>query len=423
MALLLRGGRVLCPTSGIDRESDVLCDAERIARVARGIAPPASARVLDCRGLLVVPGLIDMHTHLREPGEEYKEDVASGCRAAAAGGFTAVCPMPNTHPPNDNRAVTELILQRARGAAVRVHPIGAISRGLAGESLAEIADMHGAGIVAISDDGRPVMNSGLMRSALEYARTFDLPVIQHCEDLGLSMGAPMAEGLAATRAGLRGQPAAAEEAILARDLALVSLTGARYHMAHLSTAGAVRLMREAKQRGLPVTCEVTPHHLVLTDEACLQYDTATKCNPPLRGAADVQAVREALADGTIDAIATDHAPHSSIEKDVEYDLAAFGMVGLETALGVVLGLVHDGTLGLAQAITRLSAAPARILGLPGGRIEEGGVADVSVIDPEASWTVEPARFWSRSRNSPFAGRSLRGRARFTIVAGKLAYES
>jgi dihydroorotase len=426
MSLLLRGGRVLSPstgTSGIDAHLDVLLDGDRVARMARGIAPPSSARVVDCRDRLVVPGLIDMHTHLREPGDEHKEDIASGCRAAAAGGFTAVCPMPNTRPPNDCRAVTQLISQRARAAAVRVYPIGAISRGLCGETLAEIAEMREAGIVAVSDDGRPVQSSGLMRSALEYAKTFDLPVIQHCEDLGLSQGAPMNEGLAATRAGLSGQPAAAEEAMLARDLALVALVGARYHMAHLSTAGAVRLLRDAKRRGLPVTCEVTPHHLVLTDEACLGYDTATKCNPPLRGAADVEALREALADGTIDAIATDHAPHSSIDKDVEYDQAAFGMIGLETALALVLGLVRDGVLSLAQAVDRLATAPARILALPGGKLEEGGPADVTVIDPEARWTVDPAAFVSRGRNSPFAGRSLVGRASLTIVGGTVAFEA
>jgi dihydroorotase len=422
MPLLLRGGRVLSPATELDREADLLIDGDRIVRIGRGVAA-GGAKVIDCRDTIVVPGLIDMHTHLREPGDEHKEDVASGARAAAAGGFSAVCPMPNTRPPNDCRAVTDLIVQSAKRAAVRVHPIGAISRGLQGEALAEIAEMREAGIVAVSDDGRPVMNSGLMRSALEYARTFGLPVIQHCEDLGLSAGAPMNEGFSATRAGLAGQPAAAEESILARDLALVALTGARYHMAHLSTAGAVRLIRDAKKRGLPVTCEVTPHHLVLTDEVCVGYDTSTKVNPPLRGAADVAAVREALADGTIDAVATDHAPHSPIDKDVEYDHAAFGMVGLETALGLVLGLVRDGVLPLPRAVELLSAAPARILGLPGGRLEDGGVADVTVIDPEARWTVDPAAFRSRSRNTPFAGRELIGRARMTIVGGSIAFEA
>src|SRR5262245_53117142 len=339
MDLVLRGGRIIDPQSKRDKQADVLISEGRIARMEPGIAAaaPRGARVIDCRDRLVVPGLIDLHVHLREPGHEYKEDIQSGTQAAAVGGFTTVCCMPNTTPPNDCRAVTDLIVNRAREVGrARVRPVGAISRGLAGEAVAEIGEMKDAGIVGVSDDGRPVMNGELMRRAMEYARTFGLPVIQHAEDLHLSSGGVMNEGPAATRAGLRGQPPAAEAAMVARDLELVAWTGARYHVAHVSTADSVRLVREAKRRGLPVTCEVTPHHLTIDDESCTSYDTATKCAPPLRSKADIEALREALADGTIDCIATDHAPHSGLEKDVEFDLAAFGMIGLETCVPLVL---------------------------------------------------------------------------------------
>ncbi|HEY2749059.1 MAG TPA: dihydroorotase, partial [Polyangia bacterium] len=315
-ALLLKGGRVIDPASDLDKVCDVLIDDGVVKAVEPG-ARSDGARVIDCAGKLVAPGFVDLHVHLREPGHEYKEDIASGARAAAAGGFTTVCCMPNTNPPNDNRAVTDLIVRRAREAAiVRVLPIGAISKGLKGESLAEMGEMKDAGIVAVSDDGMPVMNADLMRRALEYARTFGLVVVQHAEDKNLAQGGVMNEGAAATRAGLRGQPPAAESVMVARDLELVAWTGARYHVAHISTAAAVRAVREAKKRGLPVTAEVTPHHLTLTDVACCSYDTSTKCAPPLRGEADRQAVREALADGTIDCIATDHAPHATQEKEL-----------------------------------------------------------------------------------------------------------
>jgi dihydroorotase len=424
MDLCLRGGRVIDPTRDFDAEADVLLSDGVVARVGAGLAAsaPSSTRVLDVAGRWVVPGLIDLHTHLREPGQEYKEDIASGTRAAAAGGFTAVCAMPNTVPPNDTRAVTELIVRRAAEVgAVRVYPIGAISKGLKGESLAEMGELREAGCVAVSDDGHPVMNAELMRRALEYARTFDLPLVQHCEDLALSAGGAMNEGAVATRAGIRAQPAAAESSMVARDIELCALTGARYHVAHVSSAESVRLVREAKRRGLPVTCEVTPHHLWLSDAACAHYDTAAKCNPPLRGAADIEALREGLRDGTIDAVATDHAPHSSIEKDVEFEQAAFGMVGLETALPLMLELVRAGLLTPAALVTRMSSAPARIFRLRGGALTPGAPADVTVIDPEASWTCDVAAFRSRSRNSPFAGRPLRGRAALTIVGGKLAF--
>jgi dihydroorotase len=424
MDLCLRGGRVIDPARNVDAEGDLLVKDGVIARVGAGIAAglPSSVRVIDVRGAWIVPGLIDLHTHLREPGQEYKEDIATGTRAAAAGGFTAVCAMPNTVPPNDNRAITELIVRRAAAVgAVRVYPVGAISKGLKGESLAEMGELREAGCVAVSDDGRPVMNAELMRRALEYARTFDLTVVQHCEDLSLSDGGSMNEGPVATRTGIKAQPGAAESSMVARDIELVALTGARYHVAHVSSAESVRLVREAKRRGLPVTCEVTPHHLSLTDEACAHYDTAAKCNPPLRGAADVGSLHEGLRDGTIDAIATDHAPHSTVEKDVEFEQAAFGMLGLETALPLVLDLVRSGVLTPSAMVTRMSTAPAGVFRLPGGRLAEGELADITVIDPDIVWTCDVASFRSRSRNSPFAGRLLRGRATLTIVGGNVVH--
>jgi dihydroorotase len=421
--LCLRGGRVIDPRRNIDSEADVLLSGGKIAEIGRlPEALPAGTRVLDVRGLWVVPGLVDLHVHLREPGQEYKEDIASGTLAAAAGGFTGVCTMPNTVPPNDCRAVTELILARARSAGlVRVHPVGAITEGLKGESLAEMGEMKEAGIVAVSDDGRPVMNAELLRRAMEYARTFDLPLVQHCEDLMLSEGGAMNEGPVSTRTGIRAQPGAAESAMVVRDLELVALTGARYHVAHVSTAASVAAIREAKRQGLPVTCEVTPHHLTLTDDACAGYDTHAKCNPPLRGTADREALRHALTDGTIDAIATDHAPHSSIEKDVEFEQAAFGMIGLETAVPLSLALVRQGVISPSRLIALLSARPAAIFDLPGGDLGPGKAADVTVIDPEARWTVSPDRLRSRSKNTPFSGWELTGRAALTVVGGKVVF--
>jgi dihydroorotase len=422
--LCLRGGRVIDPRRNFDSEADVLLQDGRVARIEKGIAAAAIAgtRVIEARGLWVAPGLIDLHTHLREPGQEYKEDIVSGTRAAAAGGFTAVCAMPNTVPPNDCRAVTELIVERARMAgAVRVYPIGAITRGQKGEELAEMGEMKDAGIVAVSDDGKPVMNAELLRRAMEYARTFGLPLIQHCEDLALSQGGAMNEGLASTRSGIRAQPAAAESSMVARDIEICALTGARYHVAHVSTAESVALLREAKRRGLPVTCEVTPHHLTLTDDACAGYDTHTKCNPPLRSAADQAALRQGLSDGTIDAIATDHAPHSAIEKDVEFEQAAFGIIGLETALPLSLEMVRAGVVSPSQLVALLSSRPAAVLGLGGGTLEPGVLADVTVIDPEAAWTVDAAALASRSRNTPFSGKRLLGRVVLTIVGGRIAF--
>jgi dihydroorotase len=420
----LRGGRVIDPRRNFDSEADVLLRDGRVVEIGAGLAGGVASgtRVLDVRGLWVTPGFIDLHTHLREPGQEYKEDISSGTRAAAAGGFTAVCAMPNTVPPNDCKAVTELIVNRARAAGVvRVYPIGAVSKGQKGEELAEFGEMKDAGIVAVSDDGRPVMNAELLRRAMEYARTFGLPLIQHCEDLSLSQGGSMNEGAVSTRAGLRAQPAAAESSMVARDIEICALTGARYHVAHVSTAASVDLIRSAKRRGLPVTCEVTPHHLTLTDDACASYDTHAKCNPPLRSAADLTALQEGLRDGTIDAIATDHAPHSPIEKDVEFEQAAFGMIGLETALALSLEMVRAGLVSPARLVALLSSSPAHVLGLPGGSLAAGDVADVTVIDPEYAWTVDAVALQSRSKNTPFGGRAARGRAMLTIVGGNIVF--
>jgi len=421
--ILLRGGRVVDPARNVDASADVLLQNGKVARVEAGIAAAVGTWVVECKDQWVVPGLIDMHTHLREPGQEYKESIETGTAAAAAGGFTAVCAMPNTVPANDTRAVTELVVRRAREVGiVRVYPIGCITQGQKGENLAEMGDLQEAGCVAVSDDGKCVMNSEVMRRALEYARGLKLLVIQHAEDTNLSAGGPAHEGAASTRIGLRGQPAAAESVMVARDLELVALTGARYHVAHASSAETVRLLRDAKRRGLPVTAEVTPHHLTLTDEACAGYDTSTRVNPPLRSQADVDAVRAALADGTIDVVATDHAPHSPVEKDVEFEQAASGMIGLETALALCLELVAANLLTPAALVTRMSAAPAKILGLPGGTLAPGSVADVTVIDPQVAWTCDPSKLRSRSRNTPFGGRAMRGRAMLTVVAGNIVFE-
>ncbi len=420
--ICLAGGRVIDPARNLDIEADVLIQDGRITRIERGIVPGAGVRVVAVKGLWVVPGFIDLHTHLREPGQEYKEDIATGTAAAAAGGFTALCAMPNTKPPNDNRAVTELIVRRAREVgSVRVYPIGAVTMGQKGETLTEMGELKDAGCVAVSDDGRPIMNAEVMRRALEYARGFGLTLIQHAEDLDLSGGGAMNEGAVATRCGMRGQPSAAESAMVARDLQLCELTGARYHVAHISAAESVALVRAAKRRGLLVTCEVTPHHLTLTDDACAGYDPNTKCNPPLRASADVAALREGLADGTIDAIATDHAPHSPVEKELEFENAAFGMIGLETALPLCLDLVRDGLLTPSLLVQRLTVGPASLLALPGGSLALGSPADVTVIDPDMAWPCEPGQLLSRSKNSPFLGRSLRGRAVLTLVAGRTAF--
>jgi dihydroorotase len=418
--ILLKGGRLLCPASGLDQTGDLLLEDGRVAELGGEIAA-ADAQVFDCRGLVVAPGLIDLHVHLREPGHEYKETIASGTAAAAAGGFTAVCCMPNTEPVNDTRAVTELILERARGASARVYPIGAITKGLAGAELTEMAELAEAGCVAFSDDGRPVPQARLMRRAMEYAATFGMPIVCHCEEPSLSAGGQMHEGPVSTRLGLAGIPAEAEVLGVERDLALARLTGARVHIAHISCADSVQALERAKAAGARVSGETAPHYLMLCDADVGEYDTNRKMNPPLRSPQDRQAVRQALAQGVIEAVATDHAPHSVLEKDLEFDQAAFGVTGLETALGVMLALVEEGLLTLAQVIERMSAAPARLLGLPGGRLEEGGPADVVVIDPHRPWTVTPDQFRSLSANNAFLGRRLPGRAVLTICGGRITH--
>jgi dihydroorotase len=425
--VLLRGGRVI-DTSGAGRDevADVSIIDGRVAEIGRGLAPPAGARIVDVSDLLVVPGLVDLHVHLREPGAEYKEDIESGSRSAAAGGFTTVCCMPNTRPVNDCRAVTDLIVRRAREVGLaRVRPIGAVSRGLGGESLAEVGEMRDAGIVAISDDGRPVMNAGLMRRALEYARTFGLPLVQHAEDLDLAEGGVMNEGATSTRLGLRGQPPAAESVMVARDIELVEWTGARYHVAHASTARTIELVRDARARGLPVSCEVTPHHFTLTEEACADYDPVHKVAPPLRTAADIEAILVGLADGTIGCIATDHAPHSEIEKDIEFDCAACGMLGLETALTLTLELVRREVIDLRRAVELLTSGPARLFGLDRegvGSLAPGHRADVCVIDPEVVWTVAASKMASKSRNTPFEGREVVGAPVLTLLGGRASFD-
>ncbi len=422
---MLRGGRVVDPSQGKDEPADVVIRDGRIAGIGRGQGTPDGAEVLDVAGLVVAPGFVDLHVHLREPGREDAETIETGARAAVAGGFTSVCAMPNTDPVCDNQAAVGFVLAQARQAATaRVYPIGAVSLGQQGEQLTEFGEMVAAGAVAVSDDGRPVATAHLMRTALEYAQTFGIPVIDHCEDRTLTAGSAMHEGLVSSRLGLKGWPRAAEDLVVARDLALAELTGGHVHLAHMSTAGAVRLIREAKARGVRVTAEVTPHHLALTDVCCLGYDTGAKMNPPLREPGDVAALTQALADGTIDCIATDHAPHPYDAKDQEFDNAPFGVVGLETALGVAITeLVEPGVLGLSDLVDRLATRPARLAHLPGGTLMAGVPADVVVFDPGAAWTVDPARFHSKSRNTPFGGRALRGLVRWTLVGGVVVHQS
>jgi len=424
--LVLRGGRVLDPASGHDGEADVVIERGTIVRMGRGASEGFEGEgvtSIDCRGRWVAPGFIDLHVHFREPGQEYKEDIASGLRAAAAGGFTAVCAMPNTRPVNDNRAITELMVARAREVGgARLFPFGAITLGSKGEQLTEMADMKDAGAVGVSDDGVCVMNAAVMRRALEYAATFDLMVSQHCEDHHLTAGAQMHEGAIATKLGLRGWPREAEDIIVARDVLLNVRARARYHVAHLSTKGAAAMVREAKARGQRVTAEVTPHHLLLTDHALLGYPTSCKVTPPLREAEDVEAMIEALRDGTLDCIATDHAPHSPIEKDCEMSAASPGMIGLETTIPLLLGLVREGKLGALRLIEALSTSPARISGIEGGRLGPGARGDVVVLDPDLRWTVGRDTLQSKSLNSPWLGHELTGACMTTFVAGKAVWE-
>ena len=425
--IVFRAVRAFDPGAGIDAVVDVLVERGRIARIGPGIGAEAAraegARVFERAGMLLLPGLVDIHAHLREPGYEHKEDIASGLAAAAAGGFTDVCAMPNTKPVNDSRMVTEAMLSRAREVGgARLHPIGAITVGQRGESLTEMGELREAGAVGVSDDGRCVTHSNVMRRALEYASTFDMPVIQHAEDHALTDGAEMHEGAVSTRLGLRGWPRVAEDIIVARDVMLAEYTNARYHVAHASTEGTVRLLREAKSRGLKVSAEVTPHHLLLTHDAVIGYATACKVNPPLREEQDVEALRRALADGTIDVVATDHAPHAPLDKECEFAEAAPGMIGLELCLPLLLGLVEEGVLSLGRLIDALTAAPARVIGLEAPKLREGARADLVLVDPNERWTVEPARLRSKSTNTPFLGHEVKGRVRMTMVAGTPVFD-
>ncbi len=422
MRTLIKGGHVLDPGK-LDGKFDLLLEDGKIRDVRPDILADDVDRTVNAAGLLVVPGLIDLHVHFREPGQEYKETIQTGCEAAARGGFTAVCVMPNTVPANDGPEVTAYILEKAGLAnGVRVYPVAAISRGLRGEELCEFAALKAAGAVAVSDDGMPVRDPRMMRRALEYAKGFDLLVMSHSEELSLSAGGAMNEGETATRLGLPGIPNAAESVAVMRDIALAELTGARLHIAHVSAAESVRAIREAKVlRGARITAETAPHYFSLTDRAVENYDTHAKMNPPLRTERDREAIREALADGTLDAIATDHAPHAPLEKEVEFDRAANGVIGLETSLPVSLGLVADGLLSMEKLVTRMSIAPARILGID-NRLTVGNPADITMIDPEMRWTVDARQFASKGRNTPFDGWPVRGRAVATIVESRFVWD-
>lgn len=443
MRLIVRGGRVIDPASNTDAIKDVVVEDGKIVELRPGARGQKTevrgqradnrkqraevrgqkSEVIDASGKWVVPGLIDMHTHLREPGHEYKETIKSGTLAAAAGGFTSICCMPNTNPVNDNRSITDYILKKAKEASyARVYPVGAISKGLKGKSLAEFGELKDAGAIAVSDDGRPVMNSQLMRRALEYAKGFGLLVISHCEDLHLAGKGVVNEGVIATRLGLRGIPNAVEAGMVARDILLADFTGGRLHIAHVSTEDSVRYIREAKKRGVAVTAETTPHYFSLTEDAVLDYDTNAKMSPPLRTKKDIAAICEGLRDGTIDVIASDHAPHSSLEKELEFDAASNGIVGLETSLSLSLKLVKDGILDPMTLIAKMSTNPARILGIPAGVLEPGVSADLTIIDPEIPRTIDIHSFKSKSRNSPFDGWHLQGKAVLTMVEGKIVFK-
>jgi dihydroorotase len=426
MPLLLKSVRVIDPAAGRHGEYDLLIDGTRLAKIGRDL-PVHGAHVVELpRSVVVTPGLIDMHVHLREPGQEHKETIATGAAAAVAGGFTAVACMPNTTPVNDQASITEFIIKRAAAAGLaRVYPIGAVSVGSQGEQIAEIGDLRAAGCVAVSDDGRPVATALLMRRALEYSSMFRMPVIDHCEDPSLKGEGVAHEGATAGLLGLRGIPSEAESIMVDRDVALAALTGGHVHVAHMSVRQSLRAVRAGKERGVRVTAEVTPHHLVLTDAALAErggYDTNLKMNPPLREEADRQALVEGLTDGSIDVIATDHAPHHADEKALEFDRAPFGIVGLETAVPILLDrLVHTGTISLARLVELLAANPARVLGVPGGTLTEGAAADLTVLAPDATLTVDAAAFRSRSRNTPFDGWTLRGAVAATIVDGRVVY--
>ncbi|UCF89309.1 MAG: dihydroorotase [bacterium] len=423
MKWLIIGGRILDPASGRDEVADLLLEGGSIRKTGQGLTAGRGFHTVDASGLLVIPGLIDMHCHLREPGFEYKETVASGCAAAVKGGITSVMCMANTDPVNDCASVTAHILDKAQQAGLaKVYPIGAITKGLKGESLAEMAELAESGCVAVSDDGRPVHSGGVMRRAIEYASVFGLLVIDHAEDLSIAGEGVMHEGFVSTKLGLEGIPSAAALSEIARNIALVREFGGRIHIAHVSTRSGANLIHHAKAEGLSITAETCPHFFTLDHEAVMGFDTDAKVNPPLRTADDVEGIIERLADGTIDAIATDHAPHHRDEKDREFDLAPFGISGFETALALTLGLVGKGRLGLMDAIAKWTVNPARIVGLPGGSLAEGEPADVTLVDMEAEWIVDPDRFLSKGRNTPFKGMKLKGEVVNTFVGGRMVYD-
>lgn len=426
MIIWIKGGDLVDPVSKTVVPRDVIVEKGKISQILPpGVFREDGPRVLkmDASGKLVAPGLVDMHVHLREPGHEYKETIETGARAAAAGGFTAIACMPNTAPPNDCRAVTQFILEQAeRAGSVRVFPIAAISKGQAGETLTEFGDLRSAGAVGVSDDGFCVAKSELMRRALEYASFHGLCVISHCEDKGLSGNGVMHEGVVSTRIGLAGIPDASEDIMVYRDIALARLTGRPVHIAHISTATSVDLIRRAKEQGIPVTAETAPHYFTLDHRRVEGYDTLAKVNPPLRTPEDVEAIKQGLREGVIDAIATDHAPHSTLEKDVEFDRAAFGMIGLQTALPLTLQLVREGVLSLAEAIGKLSWSGASILGIGGGRLTPGGVADLVIINPDVEYRLDADHILSKSKNTPFIGQTMKGMAELTLVGGKIVWK-
>lgn len=423
--LLLKGGRIVDPSRGIDAVGDVLLRNGKVEACGGSLGTPDGAETIDCRGLIVTPGMIDVHVHLREPGREDVETIATGAHSAAAGGFTGICAMPNTRPVTDNQATVGFVKRQGESAGfARVYPYGAISLGQKGETLAEIGEMVGAGAVAFSDDGRPVESAHLMRTALEYARTFNVPVAEHCEDMSLAHGGSMNEGVMSARLGLKGIPAEAEEIYVIRDILLAKRTGGHIHLCHLSTKGSVELVRWGKERGINVTAEVCSHHISLTEAEVEGYNTNAKMNPPLRTQADVDALQEGLADGTIDLLVTDHAPHHYDEKEREFADAPNGIVGLETALGVnVTWLLKRKVLTMSQLVDAMSCAQAKIFHLPGGTLRPGSIGDVTVFDAEREWTVNPLAFKSKGRNTPYGGRNLFGQARATIVGGKVVYRA
>jgi len=421
--LLIKNGHLIDPACGVDGPMDILVEKGVVVKTGRKLTAQTK-KVIDARGMWVTPGLVDMHVHLREPGYEYKETIKSGGEAAAAGGFTSVVCMANTDPVNDCASVTEFILETARKASpVNVFPVGAVSSGLKGQNLANIGEMAEAGVVAISDDGKCVMDTALLRDAMTYAGMFGLIVLEHAEDHRLTAGAQINEGAVSSELGFIGVPNVGEDVMVARDIALAEYIGGAIHFCHVSTAGAVEMIRAAKKRKVKVTAEATPHHFALTEAACRQYRTNAKMAPPLRTEKDVEAVRNGLADGTLDVIATDHAPHARVEKEVEFEKAPFGVVGLETALGLARELVREGILTRTRLVEVMSLNPARILGLERGTLPEGAVADITIIDPEASWTVDSSRFRSKSSNTPFEGRLMKGRASYTIVKGKVVFKN